>query len=77
MPRYFFHVRANDGLVEDPERIECADEGSIREEAIEGARQLMAEHIRKGVDVSDWSYEIVDEHDRPVMTVAFSQAIRR
>jgi hypothetical protein len=63
--------------VEDPDGSECPDDASIRREAIEGAREIMAEHIRKGRDVSDWSFEIVDEDNRPVMTVPFSEAIRR
>ena len=63
--------------MEDPDGSECPDDASIRREAIEGAREIMAEHIRKGRDVSDWSFEIVDEDNRPVMTVPFSEAIRR
>ena len=63
--------------MEDPDGSECPDDASIRREAIEGAREIMAEHIRKGRDVSDWSFEIVDEDNRPVMTVPFSEPIRR
>ncbi len=63
--------------MEDPDGSECPDDASIRREATEGAREIMAEHIRKGLDVSGWSYEIVDELGRPVMTMLFSEAIHR
>jgi hypothetical protein len=45
----------------------------------EGApcQRNIAEHIRKGFDVSDWSHEIVDEIGRPVMTMPFSEAVHR
>ena len=77
MPHYFFHVRDSGGLTEDPEGTECADEAQARAEAIAGARDLMAEHVRMGLDVSNWCYEIVDDHGHRVMTVPFIEAIRR
>ncbi len=76
MPRYFFHVREIVTLVEDEEGTECADGAAAREEAIRAARDVMAEHVRKGLDVSCWSFEINDEQGRPVMTVPFSAALR-
>ena len=76
MPRYFFHVRQDKDFVEDSEGVECTDSGHAKAEAIEGACDLMAEHILKGLDVSDWSYEIVDEDGRLVMTVPFAEAIQ-
>ena len=77
MPRYFFHVREVVPLVEDEEGTECADDAQAREEAIEGARDVMAEYVRKGLDVSCWSFEIEDEQGRPVMTVPSSAALQR
>ena len=77
MPRFFFHIRDSDGLVEDPEGIECRDPSAIRDEAVGAARDLMADHIRKGFDVSGWSYEVVDERGRPILTLRFAEAVRR
>ena len=77
--RYFFRVRDSSGFVEeeDPKGTECPDEASLKAEAVESARDVMAEYIRQGLDVSSWSYEVVDEHDRPVLTLPFSEAVRR
>ncbi len=77
MPRYFFHIREIESTVEDTEGIEFPDEAAVRKEAVRSARDLMVEHIRRGLDVSGWSYEVTDEHGRPIMTVPFSEAIRR
>ncbi len=77
MPRYFLHVREAGDLVEDPDGVDFPDVAAARMEAVEAAREIMAEHIRKGLDVSGWSFEIADGSGRPVMTVPFSEAIRR
>ncbi len=77
MPRYFLHVREAGDLVEDPDGTEFPDEAAVRKEAVEAAREIMAEHIRKGLDVSGWSFEVVDEDGRPVMSVPFSEAVQR
>ncbi len=77
MPRYFFHVYETKGTVEDTEGIEFPDEAAARLEAMRAARDIMAEHIRKGEDVSGWLFEIADGSGWPIMTVPFSEAIRR
>ena len=77
MPRYFFHVHEAAGVTEDPEGAECQDEAAARKEAIEAARDIMAEHVRKGLDVSGWSFEIVDERGRPALIVPFAEAVQR
>ncbi len=77
MPRYCFHVRESDNFVGGPEGTECADDEHARVEAAVGVRDIMVEYIRKGLDVSGWVYEIVDEQGRPVMTVPFSEAVQR
>ncbi len=77
MPRYFFHVRKPGGTVQDLEGIGLPSETAARTEAIKAARDIMAEHIHKGLDVSGWSFEIADEDGRHVTTVPFSEAIRR
>ena len=77
MPRYFFHVHEADGVVEDSEGIDFPDAAAARTEAILAARGIMAEHIRKGEDVSGWSFEIADGSDWPIMSVPFSEAVRR
>ncbi len=77
MPRYFFHVREAADLVEDLDGIEFPDDAAAGAEAIEAARDIMAEYIRKGQDVSGWCFEIADGSSRPIMTVPFSEAVQR
>ncbi len=77
MPRYFFHIRETEGTVEDTEGIEFPDDAAVHMEAIEAARDIMAEHIRKGLDVSGWSFEIANGSGWPIMAVPFSEAIYR
>ena len=77
VPRYFLHVREAGDLVEDPDGTDFPDEAAVRKEAIEAAREIMAEHIRKGLDVSSWSFEVVDEDGRLIMSVPFSEAVQR
>ena len=74
MPRYFLDIRRNGIRLDDRRGVECPDENSARNEALRTARELMGNH--KEVDVSDWSFEIIDAHRRPVMTVLFSEADR-
>ena len=50
MPRYFFHVRKSEVLDQDSEGREIAATEVLREEAIEAARDLLAEGDRQGLD---------------------------
>jgi hypothetical protein len=77
VPRYFFHVHETDGVVEDSDGLDFSDETAARTEAIKAAREIMAAHIRKGLDVSGWSFEIADGSGWPIMAVPFSEAVRR
>ncbi len=77
MPRYFLHVREAGDLVEDPDGVDFPDVAAARMEAVAAAREIMAEHIRKGLDVSSWSFEVVDEDGRLIMSVPFSEAVQR
>ena len=77
MPRYFFHVHETEGIVEDEEGLDFPDLGAARADALEAAREIMATYIRKGLDVSHWSFEIADGSRWPVMAVPFSEAVRR
>lgn len=77
MPHYFFHVNEGGELVEDLEGAELPDASAARAEAMQAARDIMAEHIRKGLDVSGWSFEIADGSGWPIMAVPFSEAVRR
>lgn len=77
MPLYFFHLRSKAGLAQDPEGFELPDMGAARTEAIEGAREVIADRVRFGdpVDFAD-SFEITDIEGRVLEAVLFSDAIK-
>ena len=75
MPRSFFHVHETDGTAEDPDGSDFPDTAAARAEVIAAAREIMAEPMRKGLDVSSWSFEITDGNGRPIMAVPFSEAV--
>ena len=75
MPRYHFHIRKGDVLVEDSEGIEVSDAEALEEEAIEAARDLLAEGDLQGLDRRIWVYEVADESGATVLTLPFSEAV--
>jgi hypothetical protein len=48
MAMFYFHIQEGDCLVEDDEGIELSDLTEARGEAIEAAREILAEAIRSG-----------------------------
>ncbi|MDM9646570.1 hypothetical protein QTL96_14035 [Rhizobium sp. S163] len=80
MPIYYFHLvgkdrAGNETRVEDPEGTNCADLSGVREEAVANARELMANAIRQGRDISSRSIEVRDTDCHIVLTLPFHQAI--
>ncbi len=80
MPIYYFHLvgkdrAGNETRVEDPEGTNCADLSGVREEAVANARELMANAIRQGHDISSRSIEVRDADGKIVLILPFHQAI--
>ena len=75
MPRYYFHLH-NDLLARDEEGRELPDLATAREEAIRGARDLIAEDIRRGkVTLSHW-IEIEDDAGQHLLTVRYGEVVQ-
>jgi hypothetical protein len=52
VPRFFFHLRNTDGsLAEDRAGQERPDELSVREWALNAAREIMADELRAGIPI--------------------------
>ncbi len=49
MPRYYFHIRKGEVHVEDPEGTEVSQTESLEDDAIEAARDLLADGDRQGL----------------------------
>lgn len=72
---YYFNIRMEDGLNEDPEGNKYPDLEAAREAAIAQARAMIREGNRQGEDRRGWSIEIMDRANQQVLTVAFSDAL--
>jgi hypothetical protein len=75
MAKYYFHIRKGDVLEEAPEPIEADGPEAVEEEAIEAARDLLAEGDLSGLDRRLWSFEVADESGTTVLSLPFSEAI--
>ena len=76
MPKFYFNIRREDGLVSDEEGSEFADIAAAVEDAKASAREMIAEHIRMGDPaILDYAFEIVDESGALLRTLAFSEAL--
>ena len=75
MPRFYFHIRKGDVLVEDPEGTEVSETEVLEDEAIEAARDLLADGDLQGLDRREWVYEVADESGATVLTLPFSKAV--
>lgn len=75
MPRYFFHIR-NSEHVDDAEGRELPDLEAAREHALEGARDLVCEDIRKGWLNLDHYVEVADEAGVVLLRLTFRDAFR-
>ena len=75
MPRFFFHI-ANGDCVPDAEGSELPDLAAARETALTGAREMIAEELKQGKDLSlEDRIEIEDEAGRIVAVVTFKEAM--
>ncbi|KQT53668.1 hypothetical protein ASG43_17675 [Aureimonas sp. Leaf454] len=70
--RYFFHVRLHDRLTKDPEGIEFDGIDTVREEAMAGARDMMAERLKAGRPLDmDTTFEVHDDTGAIVLSLSF------
>ena len=74
---YYFNIRTERGVVEDPEGNTHASLHAARDAALAKAREMMAEGDQKGEDRRSWRFEIMDRANRQVLTVAFADALDR
>ena len=73
MPRYFFNI-FNDETKLDAEGRELPHIDAAREEALEAARALVCESVRKGHLNLDHHIEVKDETGQEVLSVTFREA---
>ncbi len=75
MTRYYFHVRSAAGLDHDPEGAEFEDIAAANREALQAAREMVAEMVLAGDKIDGNQFEITDEAGIVVSTVPFKAAV--
>jgi hypothetical protein len=74
VPRYFFHVY-DDVIAEDEEGAELPNLAAARLNALHGARDLIAEQVRRGYIVLSHWIDVMDEQGEKVLTITFRDAV--
>jgi hypothetical protein len=73
--RLHFHIRQGDLLQSDPEGRDLPAGEVLLDEAIEAARDLLAEGDLQGLDRRGWVFEVADETGATVLVMPFTDAI--
>lgn len=76
MPRYFFHIRSHEDFVEDAEGVDLPGDAEAREEAVDAAREMLAERVRKGEVIDGHAFEVCDDAGTKVFTFPFRDVLR-
>jgi hypothetical protein len=76
MTRYFFHIWDGAEFIEDPEGVELPGVSEARAEAVEAAREMIAEKIRRGQVPDGQAFHITRDDGEVVAKVKFRDAAR-
>ena len=78
MPIFYFHIqKPGEQLIKDDEGIELENHDAVRAEAIQAARELIAEATKLGTEARQNCFVITDHQGSEVMSVQFAEAIQR
>lgn len=75
MASYFFHVRAGEIIIADPDGSHLPDLVAAHRAALEYARHMWAAAIIEQRDLSGHRFEIADEAGVTLLTVPFKEAL--
>jgi hypothetical protein len=76
VPAFFLHISSGDDLTPDEEGMEFPDLAAAQEEALRGARNLMAAEVESGLLRLDQAILIDDCDGRRVAAVPFHEALQ-
>lgn len=76
MPRFFFHIRDGATLIEDPDGSDLPDLAAAHEEAVQGARSILAEKLKAGEVIDGQRFEITSEDGVVLAILPFKNVIR-
>ncbi len=74
MPRYFFHLY-DDVIALDEEGVALPNAAAARLNALIGARDVIAEQVKRGYFVLSHWIDVVDQQGEPVLTLTFRDAV--
>ncbi|MGA9797218.1 MAG: hypothetical protein WBQ17_16960 [Rhizomicrobium sp.] len=75
MALFYFHIRAGDEFIRDPEGTECADADIARMEAMQSVRELIAEALRHGEDPDHRVMQITGRDGNIIGEVQFADIL--
>ena len=75
MARYYFHVRRDGQLIRDEEGVDLSDISAAKQEALKGARELLADAIKTGRRTVPDALVVTDEAGREVDTVTLQMLL--
>jgi hypothetical protein len=75
MRRYYFHIQQIDNIIHDQEGLELKDCDAVRDEALTGARQIMADAVKAGVLDLSCTMSVDDDEGRAIYRLPFSDAL--
>lgn len=76
MPRFYFHIRDGERLIEDPDGSELPDLAVARAEALASARGILAEKVKTGELIDGQRFEITDEAGIVLAVLPLKDALR-
>lgn len=76
MTMYYFHLRDGREFVPDETGIDLATIDDARREAVQSARDILADQLREGKALDGQLIEISDEHGAVLEVVTFRDALR-
>ena len=75
MARLYFFIKAGDRLISDEEGADLLGPDEARQEAIETARETVAECVRTGRDLDVEAIVVTDGEGHPVVIVPFEKVL--
>lgn len=76
MPRYFFHIRDSEGISFDEEGVVLLSDEQARAEALQAAREMLAEKILKGELVDGARFEVMRIDGAVIATIPLRSVLR-
>src|SRR5687767_3930148 len=75
MPTFRLHLKTAAGVIRDEDGFHAADAGAARREAVEAAREMLADTIRDGGEAAVQALVVSDEGDREIAVVSLWEVL--